>query len=93
LFLLGTAYEWHGLIDNGLTISRNLFGSTYYTLVGLHALHVTAGVVAMLAVLGLVLCRRIAVEHQTAPKLVAWFWHFVDAVWVLVFTVIYVVGR
>ena len=54
LFLLGTAYEWYTLITrDGLTISRNLFGTTYYTLVGFHALHVTAGVILMLIVLGL----------------------------------------
>jgi cytochrome c oxidase subunit 3/cytochrome o ubiquinol oxidase subunit 3 len=56
LFLGGTAYEWYGLIvDHGLTISRNLFGTTYYTLVGLHALHVSGGVTIMLIVLGLAL--------------------------------------
>ena len=55
-FLVGTAYEWHELIyRHHLTISRNLFGTTYYTLVGLHALHVTAGVIVMLIVLGLAL--------------------------------------
>jgi len=93
-FLVGTGFEWRELITrHNLTISRNLFGTGYYTVVGLHALHVTAGVIAMLAVLGLVLRRRITAENRTAPELVAWYWHFVDAVWVVVFTVIYVVGR
>jgi cytochrome c oxidase subunit III len=93
-FLAGTAFEWRELITrHHLTISRNLFGTSYYTVVGFHALHVTAGVVAMLVVLGLALRRRITAEHRTAPELVAWYWHFVDAVWVVVFTVIYVVGR
>jgi cytochrome c oxidase subunit 3/cytochrome o ubiquinol oxidase subunit 3 len=93
-FLVGTGFEWRELITrHKLTISRNLFGTGYYTVVGLHALHVTAGVVAMLAVIGLTLRRRITAEHRTAPELVAWYWHFVDAVWVVVFTVIYVVGR
>jgi cytochrome c oxidase subunit 3/cytochrome o ubiquinol oxidase subunit 3 len=93
-FLVGTGFEWRELITrHKLTISRNLFGTGYYTVVGLHALHVTAGVVAMLVVLGLVLRRRITAAYRTAPELVAWYWHFVDAVWVVVFTVIYVVGR
>lgn len=93
-FLVGTGFEWRELITrHHLTISRNLFGTGYYTVVGFHALHVTAGVVAMLTVLGLALRRRITSEHRTAPELVAWYWHFVDAVWVVVFTVIYVVGR
>jgi cytochrome c oxidase subunit 3/cytochrome o ubiquinol oxidase subunit 3 len=94
LFLLGTAYEWHGLIyHHGLTISRNLFGSTYYTLVGLHALHVTGGVIIMLTVLGLALVRQVTSANRAGVGLVAWYWHFVDVVWVVVFTVVYLVGR
>jgi cytochrome c oxidase subunit 3/cytochrome o ubiquinol oxidase subunit 3 len=94
LFLLGTAHEWHGLIyDHGLTISRNLFGTTYYTLVGLHALHVTGGVTVMLIVLGLALARQVTSANRAGVQLVAWYWHFVDGVWVVVFTVVYLVGR
>ena len=94
LFLLGTAYEWYGLIhDYGLTISRNLFGTTYYTLVGLHALHVTGGVAVMLIVLGLALARQVTRANGAGVGLVSWYWHFVDGVWVVVFTVVYLVGR
>jgi cytochrome c oxidase subunit 3 len=96
VFLLGTAYEWRELIvKHHLTLGRNLFGTTYYTLVGFHGLHVTAGVVVMLIVLGIGLRRR---RPSTGPSrsgvgLVAWYWHFVDAVWVAVFTVVYLIGR
>jgi cytochrome c oxidase subunit 3/cytochrome o ubiquinol oxidase subunit 3 len=93
LFLLGTAYEWYGLISRGLTIGRNLFGSTYYTLVGAHALHVTGGVTIMVIVLGLALRRQVTTANRAGVELVAWYWHFVDAVWVVVFTVVYLVGR
>jgi cytochrome c oxidase subunit 3/cytochrome o ubiquinol oxidase subunit 3 len=93
LFLVGTAYEWYGLVHRGLTISRNLFGSTYYTLVGLHALHVTGGVVVMLIVLGLALARQVTRANGAGVGLVAWYWHFVDGVWVVVFIVVYLVGR
>jgi cytochrome c oxidase subunit 3/cytochrome o ubiquinol oxidase subunit 3 len=93
-FLLGTAYEWYGLIfDKGLTISRNLFGTTYYTLVGLHALHVTGGVTIMLIVLGLALRRQVTSANKAGVGLVSWYWHFVDGVWVVVFSVVYLVGR
>jgi cytochrome c oxidase subunit 3 len=93
-FLLCTAYEWHGLIyHHGLTMSRNLFGTTYYTLVGLHALHVTGGVTVMLIVLGLALARQVTAANRTAVGMVSWYWHFVDGVWVVVFTVVYLVGR
>ena len=94
LFLLGTGYEWYGLISrHHLTISRNLFGTTYYTLVGLHALHVTGGVTIMLIVLGLALRRRVTTANRAAVGLVSWYWHFVDGVWVVVFTVVYLLGR
>lgn len=93
-FLLGTAYEWHELITKyQLTISRNLFGTTYYTLVGFHGLHVTVGVITMLIVLGLALRREITESHRTGVELVAWYWHFVDAVWIVVFLVVYVASR
>jgi cytochrome c oxidase subunit 3/cytochrome o ubiquinol oxidase subunit 3 len=88
-FLAGTAYEWYGLIvHEGLTISRNLFGSTFYTLVGFHGLHVTVGVIAMLVVLVLALRRQLG-THTEAAHLVSWYWHFVDGVWIVVFAVVY----
>jgi cytochrome c oxidase subunit 3 len=94
IFLVGTGFEWHDLIyRHGLTISRNLFGTTYYTLVGLHALHVTGGVTMMVTVLGLTLARQVTSANRNGVGLVAWYWHFVDAVWVVVFTVVYLIGR
>lgn len=93
-FLAGTAYEWHDLIEvHGLTIGRNLFGTTFYTLVGFHGLHVTAGVIAMLIVFGLALGRRVTHANQICVELVSWYWHFVDVVWVAVFSVVYLFGR
>jgi cytochrome c oxidase subunit 3 len=93
-FLLGTAYEWRELITrHHLTISRNLFGTTYYTLVGFHGFHVTAGVVVMLIMLGLALGRQVTARNQTGIEMVSWYWHFVDGVWLVVFTVVYLVGR
>jgi cytochrome c oxidase subunit 3/cytochrome o ubiquinol oxidase subunit 3 len=94
LFLLGTAYEWYGLIfRDHLTISRNLFGTTFYTLVGFHAAHVTVGVIVMLIMLGLALRRHVTQKHATPVELTSWYWHFVDGVWVVVFLVVYVFGR
>jgi len=94
VFLGGTAFEWRDLITHHqLTISRNLFGTTYYTLVGLHALHVTGGVTIMLIVLGLALRRQVTSANGAGVGLVSWYWHFVDGVWVVVFTVVYLVGR
>ncbi len=94
LFLYGTAEEWHRLIyQHGLTISTNLFGTTYYSLVGLHAFHVTAGLIMLLTVAVLGLCGRVGVKHSGHIEVLSMYWHFVDAVWVVVFTVVYVLGR
>ena len=94
LFLLGTGLEWKNLIGRwGLTISRNLFGTTYFTLVGFHALHVTIGVIVMSIVFGLARSRQITAGNVTGVEVVSWYWHFVDGVWVVVFTFVYVVGR
>jgi cytochrome c oxidase subunit 3 len=93
-FLAGTAREWHRLIaSDGLTLSTNLFGTTFYSLVGAHAAHVTAGLLAILLVLVLTLRGRVSAEHGERLELVSWYWHFVDAVWIVVFTSVYVVGR
>ena len=93
-FLYGTGQEWHRLIyEHGLTISTNLFGTTYYSLVGLHAFHVTAGLIMMSVVLFFGLAGRVGPEHSARVNVLALYWHFVDAVWVVVFTVVYVLGR
>jgi cytochrome c oxidase subunit 3/cytochrome o ubiquinol oxidase subunit 3 len=94
LFLAGTAFEWYGLIfRKGLTISRNMFGTTFYTLVGFHAAHVTVGVIVMLIVFSLAVRRRVTAQNRLGVELVSWYWHFVDGVWVVVFTLVYLVGR
>jgi cytochrome c oxidase subunit III len=93
-FLFGTAREWRHLIyDEGLTIQTNLFGTTYYSLVGLHAFHVTVGLLGITTVLLFALLGYVRQEHAERIDVVALYWHFVDAVWVVVFTVVYVVGR
>jgi len=94
LFLYGTGQEWHRLIyERGLTISTNLFGTTYYSLVGLHAFHVTAGLILLTIVLLFGLTGRVGPEQSTRVDVLSLYWHFVDAVWVVVFTVVYVLGR
>ncbi|HEV7999993.1 MAG TPA: heme-copper oxidase subunit III [Planctomycetaceae bacterium] len=94
IFLLGTAYEWRELIErHHLTISTNLFGTTYYTLVGFHALHLTVGLIVLSIVLVLVLRRTVTEPHPLAVELTSWYWHFVDTVWVVVFTVVYLVSK
>src|SRR5215471_14472339 len=94
VFLAGTALEWRHLIyDEGLTIRTNLFGTTYYSLVGLHAFHVTVGLLALATVALFALFGHVRQEHAEPVGVLSLYWHFVDAVWVVVFTVVYIIGR
>lgn len=93
-FLGSTAVEWHKLIyEKGLTISTNLFGTTFYSLVGLHASHVIVGLCLLTLVFVLSLGGYVTKMHRERLEMISWYWHFVDAVWIVVFTVVYVIGR
>lgn len=94
IFLLGTFREWHKLIyDEGLTIQTNLFGTTYYSLVGLHAFHVTVGLLALGIVLVFTLRGDVGKQYAERTEVLSMYWHFVDVVWVVVLTAVYIVGR
>jgi cytochrome c oxidase subunit 3 len=94
IFLGGTFREWRHLIyDEGLTIQTNLFGTTYYSLVGLHAFHVTAGLMALAMMAIFTLLGHVRQEHAERAEVLSMYWHFVDVVWVVVFLVVYVIGR
>jgi cytochrome c oxidase subunit 3 len=94
IFLITTAQEWYHLIRyDGLTLQTNLFGTTYYSLVGLHATHVVVGLIMLSIALVLSLRGSVKEEHSEKLEVLSIYWHFVDAVWVVVFTVVYVVGR
>jgi cytochrome c oxidase subunit 3/cytochrome o ubiquinol oxidase subunit 3 len=89
-----TAREWYHLIhDIGLTIRTNLFGTTFYSLVGLHASHVTIGLIMLTIALALLLSGRVKEKHAERLEVLSLYWHFVDGVWVVVFLVVYVLGR
>jgi cytochrome c oxidase subunit III len=94
MFLMTTAREWYHLIhDVGLTIRTNLFGTTFYSLVGLHATHVVIGLIMLTTALALALGGRVKEEHAERLEVLSLYWHFVDGVWVVVFLVVYVLGR
>jgi cytochrome c oxidase subunit 3 len=93
-FLTGTALEWYGLIARrGFTIGTNLFGTTFYSLVGFHAGHVTLGLVLLSLVWIFTVFGAVRAEHAERVELLSWYWHFVDAVWVVVLTAVYIVSR
>jgi cytochrome c oxidase subunit 3/cytochrome o ubiquinol oxidase subunit 3 len=93
-FLGATAVEWYGLIyGHNLTIWTNLFGTTFYTLVGFHAGHVSIGLLLLALVLAFSARGALREADVERVEVLSWYWHFVDAVWVVVFTTVYVIGR
>ncbi len=94
VFIGGTAREWHTLIlRDGFTIHTNLFGTTFYSLVGLHATHVVVGLIGLSIIMLFTLLGKVNQSHTGRIQVFALYWHFVDAVWVVVFITVYIVGR
>ena len=94
IFLAGTAHEWYNVIyRDGLTIKTNLFGTTFYSLVGLHATHVVFGLCLLSLALFFSIRGQMTSKHTERLEALSLYWHFVDAVWVVVFLVVYVFGR
>lgn len=92
-FLGFTAVEWHELIyEKGLTISTNIFGATFYSLVGLHASHVIIGLILLTIVMVTSLRGKLDHHHHEHVEMISWYWHFVDWVWVIVFTLVYMLS-
>jgi heme/copper-type cytochrome/quinol oxidase subunit 3 len=89
IFLFGQAREYMGLLARGVTISTNLFGATFFTLTGFHGLHVFFGLCALATLLGVAMSGRMGQIKPSGFEAVAMYWHFVDVVWVLIFTLIY----
>jgi heme/copper-type cytochrome/quinol oxidase subunit 3 len=89
VFLLGQALEWRGLLAQGVTLSRDLFGTTFFTLTGFHGLHVIVGLLALATVTAVGFAGELDGGDEAAIGTVSLYWHFVDAVWVIIFSVIY----
>ena len=94
IFLFGTGYEWYKLIyHDGLTLQTNLFGTTFYSLVGLHASHVIIGLIMLITLWLFAKTGHVTAKNSERIQTLALYWHFVDAVWVVVFAVVYIIGR
>jgi cytochrome c oxidase subunit 3 len=91
-FVLGQGYEYLSLIHDGLTLSSSGYGSVFYIPTGFHGLHVTGGLVAFLFLLGRTYAaKRFTQEQQVSAIVVSYYWHFVDVVWIGLFTTIYLI--
>ncbi len=89
IFLGGQVYEFNHFVHEGLTLSRNVFSSTFYVLTGAHGAHVAAGVVWLLTLWVLALRGRLSSDDSTTVEIAGLYWHFVDVVWIVLFTIIY----
>ncbi|MBX6772387.1 MAG: heme-copper oxidase subunit III [Chloroflexi bacterium] len=89
IFLAGQGYEYVRLYLENVTISRNLWGSTFFTLTGFHGLHVLVGLISMAILAGLVEPGGQRVRGASGVEAISFYWHFVDAVWVVIFPVVY----
>jgi heme/copper-type cytochrome/quinol oxidase subunit 3 len=91
LFLAGQAYEFNHFYREGLTLQQNLFGATFFVLTGFHGAHVTVGVIWMTSLLVLQFLGRIGPEQSLDVEVAGLYWHFVDVVWIVIFTVVYLI--
>ena len=91
VFLGCQAYEFTSFIHEGLTIRTNLFGSSFFTLTGFHGAHVTAGVIWLFTLLAIDYKRGLNPSDSTAVDIAALYWHFVDVIWIVIFTLVYLI--
>ena len=90
-FLGFQAFEFTSFVHEGLTIKTNLFGSTFFTLTGFHGAHVTAGVIWLVSMLMIDFKRGLGPEDALSVDIMALYWHFVDVVWIAIFTLVYLI--
>ena len=91
LFLGFQVYEFSHFVHEGLTLQQNLFGSTFFTLTGTHGVHVTIGVLWLLSLLILSYVRPMTAKDALSVEIAGLYWHFVDIVWIVIFTAIYLI--
>src|SRR5687767_2207480 len=90
-FIAGQIYEFTSFIREGLTLKTNVFGSSFYVLTGFHGVHVTLGIVMLLSLFSMSLRGRLPTERSEVVEIAGLYWHFVDIVWVVIFTVVYLI--
>jgi len=91
MFLGFQAYEFTSFVREGLTLKTNLFGSTFFTLTGFHGAHVTVGVLWLMSLLWIDRTRGLTPKDELVVDICALYWHFVDVVWIAIFTLIYLI--
>jgi cytochrome c oxidase subunit 3/cytochrome o ubiquinol oxidase subunit 3 len=90
-FVGGQVFEFTIFVNEGLTIQRNLFGTSFFVLTGFHGAHVTVGILMLLTLYGQSLAGRLPPQNALRVELVGLYWHFVDVVWIVIFTIVYLI--
>jgi heme/copper-type cytochrome/quinol oxidase subunit 3 len=90
-FIAGQVYEFTKFVQEGMTIKTNVISSSFFTLTGFHGAHVTVGILMLLSLYGMSLDGRLPPERSETVELVGLYWHFVDIVWIVIFTVVYLI--
>jgi heme/copper-type cytochrome/quinol oxidase subunit 3 len=90
-FISGQVYEFTLFVKEGLSIKTNVIASSFFTLTGFHGVHVTGGILMLLSLFGMSLDGRLPTEKSEAVELVGLYWHFVDIVWIVIFTIVYLI--
>jgi heme/copper-type cytochrome/quinol oxidase subunit 3 len=91
LFVAGQVYEFTTFYREGLGFTTSLFSSSFYTLTGFHGVHVSVGVIMLLSTVGMIIKRRVPGDKAEVVEIVGLYWHFVDIVWILIFTLVYLI--
>src|SRR5438067_6819286 len=90
-FIAGQIYEFTSFVHKGLTIKTNLFGSSFFVMTGFHGVHVTVGIVMLLSLVNLSSRGKLTQEKAEVVEIAGLYWHFVDIVWIVIFTVVYLI--
>jgi heme/copper-type cytochrome/quinol oxidase subunit 3 len=90
-FVGGQVYEFTAFYHEGLSITSNLFGTTFFVLTGFHGVHVTVGILMLLSLVGMSAADRLPADAAFPVEMVGLYWHFVDIVWIVIFTVVYLI--
>ena len=91
LFLAGQVYEFTTFYREGLGYTDSLFASSFYTLTGFHGVHVSVGIVMLLATMAMIAKNKISGDKAETVEMVGLYWHFVDVVWIIIFTLVYLI--
>jgi cytochrome c oxidase subunit 3/cytochrome o ubiquinol oxidase subunit 3 len=91
IFISGQVYEFTGFVKHGMGYTTNTAGSAFYTLTGFHGVHVSLGIVMLMSLVMMSVRGRLPQERSEVVEIVGLYWHFVDVVWILIFTVVYLI--